>query len=139
MIAEAVKSEAACGAGRMRTIVTAFAARQRLVLALKGNQSALHDDVKTFVDEQKTKNFADTTVSRSETVDGDHGRIETLNFIIIHDVEWLLNRHKWPGLKGIVIVECHRESGDKVETETRLFITSSAMDAEQLAPFVRGH
>ncbi len=33
------------------------------VLALKGNQSALHDDVKTFVDEQKTRNFADTTVS----------------------------------------------------------------------------
>ena len=55
------------------------------VLALKGNQSALHDDVKTFVDEQKTKNFADTTVSRSETVDGDHGRIETRKFIVIHD------------------------------------------------------
>jgi predicted transposase YbfD/YdcC len=109
------------------------------VLALKGNQSALHDDVKTFVDEQKTKNFADTTVSRSETVDGDHGRIETRKFTVIHDVEWLLNRHKWPGLKGIVVVESRRESGDKVETETRLFITSSAMDAERLGPFVRGH
>jgi predicted transposase YbfD/YdcC len=109
------------------------------VLALKGNQSALHDDVKTFVDEQKTKTFADTTVSRCETVDGDHGRIETRKFTVIHDVDWLQNRHKWPGLKGIVVVESVRESGDKVETETRLFITSSAMDAERLAPFVRGH
>jgi predicted transposase YbfD/YdcC len=109
------------------------------VLALKGNQSALHDDVKTFVDEQKTKNFADTTVSRSETVDGDHGRIETRKFTVIHEVEWLLTRHKWPGLKGIVVVESRRESGDKVETETRLFITSSTMDAERLGPFVRGH
>ncbi len=52
---------------------------------------------------------------------------------------WLQDRHKWPGLKGIVVVESKRESGDKVETETRLFITSSAMDAQQLAPFVRGH
>ena len=109
------------------------------VLALKGNQSALHDDVKTFVDEQKTKNFADTTVSRAETVDGDHGRIETRKFTVIHDVEWLRKRHKWPGLKGIVVVESRRESGCKVETETRLFITSSAMDAERMAPFVRGH
>ena len=50
-----------------------------------------------------------------------------------------MNRHKWPGLKGVVIVESRRESGDKVEMETRLFITSSAMDAERLAPFVRGH
>ena len=109
------------------------------VLALKGNQSALHDDVKTFVDEQKTRNFADTTVSVAGTVDGDHGRIETRKFMVIHDVGWLQDRHKWPGLKGIVVVESKRESGDKVETETRLFITSSAMEAERLAPFVRGH
>jgi predicted transposase YbfD/YdcC len=109
------------------------------VLALKGNQSALHDDVKTFVDEQKARNFADTTASRAETVDGDHGRIETRKFTVIHDVDWLQDRHKWPGLKGIVIVESVRESGDKIETETRLFITSSAMDAQRLAPFVRGH
>lgn len=109
------------------------------VLALKGNQGALHDDVKTFVDEQKTKNFADTTVSRSETVDGDHGRIETRKFTVIHEVEWLVNRHKWPGLKGIVVVESRRQTGDTAETETRLFITSSTMDAERLGPFVRGH
>ena len=108
------------------------------VLALKGNQSALHDDVKTFVDEQKTKNFADTTVSRSETVDGDHGQIETRKFTVIHEVEWLVNRHKWPGLKGIVVVESRRETGDTAETETRLFVTSSTMDAERLGPFVRG-
>jgi len=44
------------------------------ILALKGNQGALHEDVKVFVAEQKAKDFKDTTVSRHETVDGDHGR-----------------------------------------------------------------
>jgi predicted transposase YbfD/YdcC len=109
------------------------------VLALKGNQGTLHDDVREFVAEQKAKNFADATVSRAETLDGDHGRIETRKFTVIHDVGWLQERHEWPGLRGIVIVDSRRESGAKVETETRLFITSTTLDAERLGPFVRGH
>ena len=47
------------------------------VLALKGNQGTLREDVEVFVAEQKADGFKDTKVSRHETVDGDHGRIET--------------------------------------------------------------
>ena len=47
------------------------------ILALKGNQGTLKDDVKLFVDEQKAVDFKDAKVSRDKTVDGDHGRIET--------------------------------------------------------------
>jgi hypothetical protein len=46
------------------------------VLALKGNQGTLREDVELFAAEPKARGFADTTVSRDETVDGDHGRIE---------------------------------------------------------------
>ena len=44
------------------------------VLALKGNQGALRDDVEVFAAEQKAKDFKDAKVTRHETVDGDHGR-----------------------------------------------------------------
>ena len=54
------------------------------VLALKGNQGALRDDVETFVAEQKATGFKDTTISRDSTVDGDHGRIETRTTTVIH-------------------------------------------------------
>src|SRR5271156_6356428 len=47
------------------------------ILALKGNQGSLREDVEVFVAEQKVKDFKDTTISRDETVDADHGRIET--------------------------------------------------------------
>ena len=47
------------------------------VLALKGNQSSLREDVEVLVAEQKANGFKDTEISRHETVDGDHGRIET--------------------------------------------------------------
>lgn len=53
------------------------------VLALKGNQGSLREDVELFVAEQKDNGFRDTTITRHHTVDGDHGRIETRTTTII--------------------------------------------------------
>jgi len=91
------------------------------VLALKGNQGTLREDVELFVAEQKATSFKDAKVSRHETVDGDHGRIETRTYTAIHDVEWLKKRHDWTGLQGVVMVESKREIGDKIERETRFY------------------
>jgi predicted transposase YbfD/YdcC len=109
------------------------------VLALKGNQGSLREDVELFAAEQRAAGFKDTTISRHETVDGDHGRIETRTTTVIHDVAWLQERHDWPGLNGVVIVESTREIGDKVEQETRFYITSLVLLANLLGPIVRSH
>src|ERR1700674_5277192 len=109
------------------------------VLALKGNQGSLREDVELFAAEQKATGFKDTTISRNETVDGDHGRIETRTTTVIHDVAWLQERHDWPGLNSVVIVESTREIGDKVEQETRFYITSLVLLAALLGPIVRSH
>nr|WP_294560237.1 ISAs1 family transposase [uncultured Rhodopila sp.] len=109
------------------------------VLALKGNQGSLREDVELFVAEQQANGFADTTISRDTTVDGDHGRIETRTTTVIHNVEWLQKRHSWPGLKSIVVVESRREISGKVEQETRFYITSLAFLASLLGPIVRSH
>jgi predicted transposase YbfD/YdcC len=109
------------------------------VLALKGNQGSLREDVEVFVAEQKAKDFKDTTVSRAETIDADHGRIETRTTTVIHDVTWLQERHDWPGLKAVVVVESSRELADKIERETRFYITSLVLLANLLGPIVRAH
>jgi predicted transposase YbfD/YdcC len=109
------------------------------VLALKGNQGSLREDVEVFVAEQKATGFKDTTISRDETVDGDHGRIETRTTTVIHDVAWLQKRHDWPGLKGVIIVESTRETDGKIERETRFYITSLILLASFLGPIVRSH
>ena len=109
------------------------------VLALKGNQGSLREDVELFAMEQKAKGFTDTQISQDTTVDGDHGRIETRTTTVIHDVKWLQERHDWPGLKGVVIIESTREISGKVERERRYYITSSLMLASRLGPVVRSH
>ena len=109
------------------------------VLALKGNQGSLRDDVELFVAEQKAKGFVDTVISQDETTDGDHGRIETRKVTVLQDVDWLQERHKWPSLKGVVVVESMRETGNKVETETRFYITSLILAAAMIGPIIRSH
>jgi predicted transposase YbfD/YdcC len=115
------------------------------VLALKGNQGSLREDVEVFVAEQKAKGFKDTKISRDETVDGDHGRIETRTTTVIHDIAWLQDRHDWPGLKSVIIVDSIREipgpspGTDKIERETRFYITSLILLAGLLGPIIRSH
>jgi predicted transposase YbfD/YdcC len=109
------------------------------VLALKGNQDTLHEDVVVLVDEQKSRGFVDCSVSKDETVDGDHARIETRRVTVIHDVEWLRERHHWPGLKGVIVVDSTRELTAKTERETRYYLTSSPLRADRLGPATRQH
>jgi predicted transposase YbfD/YdcC len=109
------------------------------IIALKGNQGTLHEDVKVFAAEQRANGFKDTTISRHETVDGEHGRIETRTYTAIHDVEWLQERHDWPGLEGVVMVESQREIEGKVTQETRFYITSLVLLANMIGPMIRDH
>ena len=109
------------------------------VLALKGNQGSLRADVELFATEQKARSFADTTITRGTTVDGDHGRIETRTTTVIHDVAWIQKRHDWPGLEAVVMVESRREINEKIESETRFYLTSLVMVAALMGPVVRSH
>jgi predicted transposase YbfD/YdcC len=126
--------------GCQRAIATTILGKKAdYVLALKGNQGSLREDVEVFVAEQKANGFQDTTISRDETVDGDHGRIETRRTTVIHDVAWLQERHDWPGLKSVVMVESTREIGPRIESETRFYITSLVLVAALLGPIIRSH
>ena len=109
------------------------------VFGLKGNQGSLREDVDLFVAEQKARDFVDTTISRAETIDADNGRIETRITTVIHDIAWLRERHDWPGLNAVAMVESTRETDGVIKKETRLYITSLVMAAHLLGPVIRSH
>jgi predicted transposase YbfD/YdcC len=126
--------------GCQRDIASKILAKKAdYVLALKGNQGTLREDVVLFAAEQKANGFKQAKVSRHATVDADHGRIETRTYTVIQDIEWLQQRHDWPGLQAVVMVESRREIADKVEQETRFYITSVLWLASQLGPVIRSH
>lgn len=76
-----------------------------------------------------------------ETVDGDHGRIETRRVLVSDEIEALGKTAKgWKGLSAIVRVESVREINGKISIEQRLYLTSvKGTDAAKLGDLVRGH
>ena len=71
------------------------------IVALKGNQGTLREDVEVFVDEQKTLKYRDTKISTHETVDADHGRIETRNYILLA-VFFCVKRAAWAAIAKLL-------------------------------------
>jgi predicted transposase YbfD/YdcC len=58
---------------------------------------------------------------------------------VLHDISWLKERHDWLGLNAIVMVESRRETGAKIQNETRFYITSLKDIADRIATAIRGH
>jgi predicted transposase YbfD/YdcC len=109
------------------------------IFSLKGNQGTLRDDVELFFKEQIERNYADTTVSCYETLEISHGRIEIRKVTVCTDIEWLRQRHNWPGLASIVRVEYSAEEGGKTRREVRFHISSLRVEAEVMAVYIRDH
>src|SRR5580700_1390757 len=103
-------------------------------LALKGNQGTLHDDVSLFLDDP-----AYTGTATAQTVDGDHGRIETRTATISSDIDWLQQQHDWPGMVAIGKVRRIREEADKTTQETAYYLLSTALTGERFLEVVRSH
>lgn len=92
------------------------------VLALKGNQSNLHNDVALFF--EKTPASLLKTLCHNTTVDGGHGRVEERQISVCKQIDWLLENHNFPFLASIIRVTSKRFVKDKWSQESRYFISS---------------
>ena len=116
------------------------------VLALKGNPSLAHDEVRAFFDELVPPDPAmgpppaPARTAFHQTVDGGHGRVETRRYWITDWTEWFADRGKWKELKGFGMVESLREGADGTRSyERRCFLASITPDAARFAAACRGH
>jgi predicted transposase YbfD/YdcC len=109
------------------------------IFSLKGNQSRLHDDVKLLFQGRKEGNFKEISFDYHETLDADHGRIETRKYWTTSDIGWLEGKENWEKLKTICMVERTRQFKDKTESETSYYIGSIESSAESYATAIRSH
>ncbi len=71
------------------------------VLALKGNQGSLHDDVTSYLNDTINEGKLNDKFDFHETIDADHGRVELRRYWICNDIEWLDQYAQWSGLRSI--------------------------------------
>jgi predicted transposase YbfD/YdcC len=111
------------------------------LLALKGNQPTLEAEVADFFRSAP----ADEVVSKSAVEKG-HGRIETRTYTASSKIDWIVSDRSYPGdprfthIKTIVKVDLLTEYPDQSTSfDTRLYISSAALDIDRLANAARGH
>lgn len=100
-------------------------------LALKGNQSNIHDDVRLYFETETVRNV-------TKTLEKGHGRIERREYYLETEIEWLYGRDRWAGLRAVGAVKSKVEAKGKTTVETRYFLTSLS-NVEDFARAVRAH
>lgn len=127
--------------GTHTTIAQAIRDRQAdYVLAVKDNQPLLADSIKDFFAIGQQAQWHNTEHDYFETVEKDHGRIETRRYWAFKHLECLSKPEQWSDLRMFGVVESERcVVGGKTTVERRFYIGSIAMNAKLLAHAVRSH
>lgn len=112
------------------------------LLALKANRPLLLAEVETLFAAPPPEMVIET----HQTVDGDHGRIETRRHAVCHQLGWLFSDRRspdeprFPDLAMIGMVERETERADgKTDRERRYYLCSARLDAQTFARAVRAH
>jgi len=105
------------------------------ILALKGNQGNLCEEVKELFDYAHKTKFQNIDHDYHRTVQGGHGRIEVRQCWTIPE----LTKSEWSGLRSLVMIEAERRVNGKVSRETRYYLSSLHSDAAQALTSIRSH
>jgi predicted transposase YbfD/YdcC len=109
------------------------------VLALKGNQGTLHEDVALLFELADAQQYHDLVHRTYETHNPGHGREERRRTTVTNDLIGLRGYEDWVGLQTVALVEAWRTQGDAVSYERRDYISSLGLNAKRMAESVRGH
>jgi len=102
------------------------------ILAVKGNQGGLEDEVQTTC--KVTCSVSDTT-----TVEKDHGRIETRRCEVFKKGDIVDFDNVWKGLQTVVKITATREFANKTETFERYYISSLSPKNNEFNKYIRDH
>lgn len=109
------------------------------VLALKGNQSSLHDEVANFFDQvvQVSSEEAECDYFVSEEKSRD--RLEKREVWCSSKIDWLPQKEEWADLKTVVCVKSLRTTKEKTSSEMRFYISSLESCAQRIGGAIRLH
>ncbi len=113
--------------------------RADYVLALKGNQGGLYEEVKLYFSDAGIKQDIREKKGYAITVEKAHGQLEKREYYQTEDIKWLPQRKEWKGIKSIGIVEKTIEDEKGKRKEYRYYISSLGVDTETFQRAVRGH
>jgi predicted transposase YbfD/YdcC len=109
------------------------------VLALKENHPNLRAEVEGIFEAVQREETTGQKVSFHESIDRNHGRVETRRCWSVEAPEWLTGFDQWCDLRSLILVEATRKIKEQSTNEKRYYISSLPPDAKKAAQAVRGH
>lgn len=109
------------------------------MLALKGNQGSLYEDVKGYFADGELCREIEEAGNYKKTKEKAHSQIETREYYQTEDVGWLEQKKDWKGLKSIAMERKSIEINEEKRIEYRYFISSLKGEIETLSRAARGH
>jgi predicted transposase YbfD/YdcC len=109
------------------------------VLALKGNQDHLYDDVKQLFDQLLTQDLPSAQLDYYETTDVGHGRSEVRRYWTTSLLQTLRTKDHWHGLQTVGMVEAERSLNGETTTDRRYYILSLPNNARTFGTSIRAH
>jgi len=111
------------------------------ILALKGNQPTLCEEVAEYFEWVVTEHPADVLYDKwISPVEKDHGRIEKRTVSICTCTDWPGISNEWTNLRCFVRYDCVREIKGEKTKSTRYYISSlNSVSAQDMAKYLRGH
>jgi predicted transposase YbfD/YdcC len=109
------------------------------VLPVKENQPHLLADIQTCLGQALDSNFAGLCWDSYTKSERGHGRQETRSYLIVTNPEGIRNHAAWAGLQVIGMCTSERVVNGVRTDETRYFIGSRVMSAQQYGAALRGH
>lgn len=112
------------------------------ILALKGNHSGMQAELEAWWHKNEREGLSEDNYAKHTEINTGHGRIETRTcHQLLVNKGWLAKAYQWTGLKSIIKIhaQVHDKSTGKDTEETRLYISSLGLNAEQSLHAVRSH
>jgi predicted transposase YbfD/YdcC len=118
------------------------AAEGDYVLALKGNQKGLAEDVTRLFEWARSIDFEEIEHDHVRTTTKGHGRLEIRDCWTIADPRYvgdLRQGRQWKSLRSVAQVQLERRDGEQVSIDTRYYLSSLPGNAQQTENAVRLH
>lgn len=117
--------------------------RGHYILALKGNQEIIHEEVKAVFNSRNepTKNIdcPEARVEEASEIDKGHGRLEERTVRVCNDVSWLKKEKKWKSVNSLIEITASRTIKGEKSTEKRYYLSSMRAKAKEFLKWIRSH
>ena len=114
------------------------------IMAVKGNQGTLYEDLKLLFEGFETEMYQGVGYDTARTTNQAHGREEYRQVWVVTDPDYrhyLRQNNKWANLQSLIklVSVRYQPHKDKIETNTRYFISSWQTTADDFLQAIRDH